>query len=199
MTSVMPKPPAAFSPLTTTRSSFQSAISPGSRSVTIVRPDRPTTSPMKRLRMPSVYAQIDNLALRSHEIEARVALRCMHARNLLCGKCNSDGSNGLPGAQCINCHVVIARAVTDAVARTIKGSQRHDENVGRNLRCLRQRLADAPLAGRQRFAESPCAHDQSLAASGNRWQRETRPGIGELAHQRDRIDFALHRREGGDD
>src|SRR3954451_13826073 len=47
----MPKPPAAFSPLITTRSSFQSAIKPGSRSATTLRPLRPTMSPMKRMRM----------------------------------------------------------------------------------------------------------------------------------------------------
>ncbi len=40
----------AISPLSTTRSSFQPAISPGSRSPTIARPDRPTTSPINRMR-----------------------------------------------------------------------------------------------------------------------------------------------------
>src|SRR5580658_9402260 len=52
MLSVMPKPPAAFSPLITTRSSFHFLIRFGSRSRTTVRPLRPTTSPMKRIRMP---------------------------------------------------------------------------------------------------------------------------------------------------
>ena len=44
-------PPAAFSPLTTTRSSFQSATRPGSRDVTAERPLRPTTSPMNKMRI----------------------------------------------------------------------------------------------------------------------------------------------------
>src|SRR5213596_788086 len=47
----MPKPPAASSPLMTTRSSFQSVISRGSRSVTIARPLRPTTSPTNKTRI----------------------------------------------------------------------------------------------------------------------------------------------------
>src|SRR5262249_51361071 len=47
----MPKPPAAFSPLIATKSSFQSRRSAGSRSSTILRPLRPTISPMKRMRM----------------------------------------------------------------------------------------------------------------------------------------------------
>src|ERR1043166_2290674 len=47
----MPKPPAAFSPLTTTQSSFQSATSRGSRSMTMARPLRPTTSPTNNSRI----------------------------------------------------------------------------------------------------------------------------------------------------
>ena len=46
MSSVMPKPPAAFSPFTTTKSSFQSLTRPGRRSLTMARPERPTMSPM---------------------------------------------------------------------------------------------------------------------------------------------------------
>ena len=60
----MPKPPAAFSPLITTRSSFHLPIRFGSRSITIVRPERPTTSPMKRMRMQLMLAKIDDLTFR---------------------------------------------------------------------------------------------------------------------------------------
>src|SRR5829696_313719 len=45
----MPMPPAAFSPLATTKSSPSSARSSGTRSRTILRPGRATTSPMKRI------------------------------------------------------------------------------------------------------------------------------------------------------
>jgi len=57
-------PPAEFSPLTITRSSFHSAIRPGRRALTMVRPERPITSPMKRMRITSGSAEIDHLALR---------------------------------------------------------------------------------------------------------------------------------------
>jgi hypothetical protein len=49
--SVMPKPPAAFSPLMTTQSSRQRSRNAGSRSATAPRPGRPTISPRKRRRI----------------------------------------------------------------------------------------------------------------------------------------------------
>src|SRR3954469_21420126 len=45
----MPIPPAAFSPLTTTKSVESSSRRPGSSSRRTRRPARPTTSPMKRI------------------------------------------------------------------------------------------------------------------------------------------------------
>src|SRR5262245_55269605 len=45
----MPIPPAAFSPLTTTKSGANSSRSPGSSPRSARRPARPTTSPMKRI------------------------------------------------------------------------------------------------------------------------------------------------------
>src|SRR3954447_24673067 len=45
----MPIPPAAFSPLATTKSGASSERSPGSSSRSARRPARPTTSPMKRI------------------------------------------------------------------------------------------------------------------------------------------------------
>ena len=48
---VSPKPPAAFSPLTTTKSSPQRARKMGTCSRTAARPDRPTTSPMNSKRI----------------------------------------------------------------------------------------------------------------------------------------------------
>src|SRR6185436_3998919 len=49
--SVMPKPPAAFSPLTMTKSRASSARTRGRCSATAARPDRPTTSPKNPSRM----------------------------------------------------------------------------------------------------------------------------------------------------
>src|SRR3954470_19602231 len=46
---VMPIPPAAFSPLITTKSGASSSRRPGSSSRSARRPARPTTSPMKRM------------------------------------------------------------------------------------------------------------------------------------------------------
>src|SRR5215207_3245706 len=46
---VMPTPPAAFSPLTTTKVGTYSSSSAGSRARSVRRPRPPTTSPMKRI------------------------------------------------------------------------------------------------------------------------------------------------------
>src|SRR4051794_179922 len=48
---VIPRPPAAFSPLTTTKSKANSSRRPGSSSRSARRPARPTTSPMKRIEV----------------------------------------------------------------------------------------------------------------------------------------------------
>src|SRR5262245_27784124 len=53
----MPKPPAAFSPLMTTKSSFQSCTRAPRRSSKTARPLRPTMSPMKRMRIRHIARQ----------------------------------------------------------------------------------------------------------------------------------------------
>src|SRR5262245_38260304 len=111
----MPKPPAAFSPLTTTRSSFHSAIRPGSRSYTILRPLRPTTSPMNRIRMRSGPAAVDHVPLGQHKVEPGVARRGRHFGDLLRRIGDADRDDGFHAAQPRDGHVVIAGAVADAV------------------------------------------------------------------------------------
>ena len=119
--------------------------------------------------------------------------------NFLRGKGDADGDHLLHRAQGVDGHVVIAGAVADAVAGAVEGGERHDQDVGIDFAALRHRLADAPLPGLERVAEFPCAHDQRLAARRDHRQRELRAGVGKLAHQRQRIDLGLHRREAGDD
>src|SRR5215831_19567036 len=128
MTSVMPKPPAAFSPLTTTRSSFQSAINFGNRAVTAARPERPTTSPMKRIRMQSLPAEIDRLVLGEHEIEPCIACRGGHLGNFLNGERNPDRGHGLLRAQRRNRHVVITCAIADTMTGSVESRKRHDKD-----------------------------------------------------------------------
>src|SRR3954447_17265550 len=58
---VMPTPPAAFSPLMTTKSAASSSHSAGTSSRTTRRPVRPTTSPMKRIAvMVGILAYVDH-------------------------------------------------------------------------------------------------------------------------------------------
>src|ERR1700730_16686958 len=115
----MPKPPAAFSPLMTTKSSCQPCISAGRRSVTLLRPLRPTMSPKKRIRT-QLRPEIDGPTLRHHEIEARVAAGRRHRGNFLRRKRDADRRDGLHGAKAGNGQVVVSGAVTDAMAATIE-------------------------------------------------------------------------------
>ena len=85
------------------------------------------------------------------------------------------------------------------MAGAVEGGERHDEDIGRDLRRLGHGLADAPLPARKLVAESVGAHDQRLAAPVNRRQRQLRAGLGQLAQQRQRIDLALQRHKAGDD
>src|ERR1041384_2451323 len=110
MTSVMPKPPAAFSPLTTTRSSFHSETRCGSRSFSIARPDRPTTSPMKRIRMRLLFTEIDRFALGQQEVELSIVRCVRNMRNFLCGKSNSYRDDRFSAAQTVYRHIVVTGA-----------------------------------------------------------------------------------------
>src|ERR1700678_3027826 len=68
----MPKPPAAFSPLTMTQSRSKAVRNFGNSCETTMRPARPTTSPMNRRRMHSSRFAVDPFALREHEIKPLV-------------------------------------------------------------------------------------------------------------------------------
>ena len=85
------------------------------------------------------------------------------------------------------------------MARSVEGEQRNEQDVGDDFRCVSVRLADAPLAGRELIAEREGAHDQRLAAPGDRRKREVRAGCLELTHQWQRVDLGLQRHEAGDD
>src|SRR5829696_3412433 len=82
--SVIPNPPAAFSPLTTTQSSRQRSRKAGSRSMTALRPDRPTISPRKSRRMRrSTVLNAEEFGFGDDEVEPPVVRFERHLRNLL--------------------------------------------------------------------------------------------------------------------
>src|ERR1041385_156214 len=110
MTSVMPKPPAAFSPLTTTRSSFHPDTRPGRRSFTAARPERPTTSPMKKIIIRLLFAEIDRFALGQNEVELFIAIGGGDKRNFLRCESYSDRDDRFTAAQAVDRHIVIACA-----------------------------------------------------------------------------------------
>jgi hypothetical protein len=105
------------------------------------------------------------------------------------------GDYGLEGTQPADGHIVVARAVADAVAAAVERRQRNNENVGIDLGRIVLRFADTPDAFVERLTERIRPHDQRLAAASHHRQREFRAGCREFAHQRQRIDLGLERGE----
>src|SRR6266446_3987141 len=156
----MPKPPAAFSPLMTTKSSFHWATSPGSRSATILRPLRPTTSPTKKRRISSGSATIDRLAFRQHQVELCVAFRRRNGLDLLRRKGKPHGDDRLYRAQRRKREIVITRPIPDALPRAVESGKRHDDHIGEHLGRRPGGLANSPNARAERLARRPGAERQ---------------------------------------
>src|SRR5690606_24818848 len=143
ISSVMPKPPAAFSPLTMTKSSRKSEISPGSRSQTAVRPVRPTMSPRKRTRMPRLLQGRTESAqaafgqdFRQHDV-VRLIRNTLH---LLAVEGDADQPQRVAGrTQPPDRAIVIAAAIADAMAAQVEGGERHQHQCRVEILRLRRR------------------------------------------------------------
>ena len=182
----------------TTKSSFQSCTRPGRRSLTTVRPLRPTTSPMKRIR---TRQSLKSMISRSVNTRSSRASRGVLGTSVIswAAKRNADRGDGLHRAQARDRHVVIAGAITEPIAGAVERKDRHDQNIGEYFRRFGLRLADAPDAGAERLTERPGAHDQRRATALNHGERQLGAGIGGTTHERERTDFELERRIAGDD
>ncbi len=92
--------------------------------------------------------------------------------------------------------VVVAGAVADAVAGAVERRQRHQHDVGnRRSGSGRRRLEDAerPAASAGRSGDH-ARNASDLPRAVHHRQRQPRALLGELAHQRHRIDLAADRR-----
>ena len=105
---------------------------------------------------------------------------------------------GLISAQAVDGQVVVAGAVADAVALAVEAASGTSRISGQTSGasasargCPRRRTSSGwPNAQARMISGLPRAdHDR---------QRQRGAGVGELAHQRHRIEFALHRRIGRD-
>ena len=103
--------------------------------------------------------------------------------NFLCGEGDADGDHRLARPQGGNRHIVIARAIADAVAAPVKSRKRRNHNVWEDLGRVGAGFADAPLPADERAAEFPSAHDQRASSPVDRGQRHPCPRIGEAPQQ----------------
>src|SRR5690348_17991692 len=117
----MPKPCAAFSPLTTTRSSPKARRRRGSSAATASRPARPTTSPQSNSLMPRpsslALAEPLHAAFSDHRVKRHVGRFVRQLAFLLDGECQADREQVLIlRAQTRQRAIVIARAGAEAMA-----------------------------------------------------------------------------------
>ena len=196
--SVMPKPPAAFSPLTTTKSSCQSRDE--AAAAARARPRGrcgPTMSPMKRIRMRSASSAT---SITSFSVSTR-SRRASRGRRHCAISC---AAKAMPTAR------------TGFVARrprsSCRSSRRHSRcghRGGRRPAAARCRMSGSTsgASGRgSRMPQTPEAsgspNAQARMMSGLPRRRTTgsasrRRRPASCAHQRQRIDLALHRHETG--
>ena len=148
--SVMPKPPAAFSPLTTTKSSRQRWRSAGS----MVEKRRAAgaaddVADEQQPHQPAPVASISSLSVR------------MKSSRWSCGSAGTAGDFATPhrrrrprgsGPRARNRAkraIVVAGAVADAMAAPVESGERHEQQVGIDDLRRRRRLGNAHRAGDQ--------------------------------------------------
>src|SRR5947209_3066938 len=172
--SVMPKPPAEFSPLTMTKSSAQSRRSRGRWSSTTARPERPTTSPMNRRRMLSRGPAVDRFAFRYHECERVVVRLRRNGCDFLHGEGETDGEGALGGERRER-RVVIAGAIAESVAGAIECGKRHEDKIGVCRRRVGEGFAQPRGTSDERVAAPPEMEGERPAATGDAGQGSCEP------------------------
>src|SRR4051812_23158520 len=110
---------------------------PGRRSVIASRPARPTTSPKNNILMRTIFSCDDRLEAASallgdDEVERHVVGVARDLVELLSGEGDADEAGAL--AQLVEGAVVIAAAIAEARAALVETEQRHDDDVGLDLR-----------------------------------------------------------------
>src|SRR5215831_15828079 len=114
----MPKPPAAFSPLTTTKSSARSRRSRGNISITTARPARPTRSPQNRILMGRASGPLGRPAhgvLCRQPVELLVVILTRHRLDLLPRIGEADRRHRAQGAQLGQRAIVEAAAIAQPI------------------------------------------------------------------------------------
>src|SRR3569623_89686 len=119
----MPKPPAAFSPLTMTRSSLSWVRRAASRTLTTSRPGLPIMSPKKRRFMPRGSSEGAQAVFGQHHDEPPIMHLCGKRGDFLPGIGDADGRLIQSGDGAI----VNAAAIAQTVTAGVKGQQRHQQ------------------------------------------------------------------------
>src|SRR5690349_666340 len=146
--SVMPKPPAAFSPLTTTKSALRPARKAGACFNKASRPLRPTTSPRNRsLISPSIFSRyLQGEPLGHDPVQRLVVLVPRHGCHFLRGIPDSNRRHRLLPPQPIQRPIIEPGAVPQAEPGAVEGQQGHQQHVRLDLRNTDRGLQQ-PIAG----------------------------------------------------
>src|SRR5487761_588805 len=154
----MPKPCAAFSPLTTTRSSPKTRRRRGNSATTASRPARPTTSPQSNSLMPKLstfaFAEPVHAAFGDDRIEWHVGLLVRQPALLLHGECQPYREQlFVLRAQAGQRAIVITGTGAKAMTFAVECRQRHEHGLGYDLGRRRKRRGQALRIGRHRIAQ----------------------------------------------
>src|SRR3954468_21649335 len=110
---------------------------PGRRSLIASRPARPTTSPKNSILMRTIFScdsrrETAGALLGDDEVERHVVGVTRDIVELLRSEGDADEAGAL--AQLVEGAVVIAAAIAEARAALVEAEQRHDDDVGLDLR-----------------------------------------------------------------
>src|SRR5215213_3558389 len=121
----MPNPPAAFSPLMITQSSRQRSRRAGRRSLTALRPGRPTMSPRKSRRMAmSAPWDANELGFGDDRVEPAVMRLERNLDDLLNRIGEPNRENRVLFGECRDRAVEMALAVSDAPTPPVEACER---------------------------------------------------------------------------
>src|SRR3984885_10733120 len=173
----MPKPWAAFSPLTVTKPSANSRRRRGNSRTTASRPVLPTTSPSNRNRIGHssgfflVLAEPYHAAFGDDAVEQNVAGLERHAVFLLDGEAQADDLQRLAlSAHAGDGWAIEIGSAAEPMPLPVIGNHGQKQHVGNDCRRSRQGRKTADDVGHERIARLPVAEHQRLVLGYRRRQ-----------------------------
>src|SRR5580658_79854 len=202
----MPKPAAAFSPLTTQKSMASAARIRGSSAMTASRPVRPSTSPKNsnrmeypdRRRLREARARLNDALLGQHQIKCLIPAIHGQFVDPLCRIGHTDREHALARPQAREGPVVKSCAPAQPVVAAIEGEERDEQHIGLDRGGAVGRMGQAEATIGENGAGPPAPEFERPIGADDHGQGHVAAGIGEGQEQRPEIDLVADRPIAGD-